>query len=185
MSLLSSWWDSVVQQKHTSWKKKDTEKCDSIYVEITQNNKKLILAAVYRPPKLQAADDTALYNEIHFPIQGKNAIAISDFHCENADWGVLLGDQNGSKLIYMVEDSFLTQVVTQPIRENNILDLLLVIDPDLIRDCEVAEKLSGSDHNIIRLNVCVQHYFADNPTLIPDYRKANFNLACELLPPTV
>ncbi len=44
--------------------KQDAENYDSVYVEITHNNKKLILATVYRPPKLQAPDDTALYNEI-------------------------------------------------------------------------------------------------------------------------
>ncbi len=69
----------------------------------------------------------------------------------------------------MVEDSFLMQVITQPTRENNIVDQVLVSDPDLIRDCEVAEKLSGCDHNIIRFNICVKHKLADNPTLIPDY----------------
>ncbi len=44
--------------------KQDTEKYDAVYVEITQTNKKQILATVYKPHKLQAADDTALYNEI-------------------------------------------------------------------------------------------------------------------------
>ncbi len=83
----------------------------------------------------------------------------------------------------MVEDSFLTQVVTQPTRENNILDLVLVSDPDFDRDCKVGEKLGGSDHNIIRFNVCVQHKLDNNPTLITDYRNANFSLARELLPP--
>ncbi len=84
----------------------------------------------------------------------------------------------------MVEDSLLIQVVTQPTRENNIFDIVLVSDPDLVRNCEVEEKLGGSDHNTIRFNVCVEHKLDDNPTLIPDYRKANFNLARELLPPT-
>ncbi len=83
----------------------------------------------------------------------------------------------------MVGDSFLTQVITQPTRENNILDLVLVSDLDLVRDCEVGEKLGGSDHNIIRFNICAQHKLDDNPTLISDYRKANFNLAREQLPP--
>ncbi len=83
----------------------------------------------------------------------------------------------------MLDYYFLTQVVTQPTRENNILDLILVSDPDLVRYCEVGEKLGGSDHNIIRFNVCSTQ-IDDNPTLIPDYRKANFNLARELLPST-
>ncbi len=84
----------------------------------------------------------------------------------------------------MIEDSFLTLVVTQPTRENNILDLVLVNDPNLVRNCEVGEKLGGSDQTIIHFNVCVQHKLDNNPMLIPDYRKANFNLARELLPPT-
>ncbi len=43
----------------------------------------------------------------------------------------------------MAEDAFLTQIVTQPTRENSILDLAFESDPDLIRDCKVGEKLSG------------------------------------------
>ncbi len=63
----------------------NAENYDSVYVEITHNNKKLILATVYKPPKLQAVDDTALYNEIESLIQGKNAIVIGDFNCANVD----------------------------------------------------------------------------------------------------
>ncbi len=71
--------------------KQDTENYCSVYVEITHNNKKLILAIVYRPPKLQAADDSALYNEIQSLIQGKNAIVIGDFNCANVAWRLLIG----------------------------------------------------------------------------------------------
>ncbi len=113
--------------------KQDAENYDSVCVEITQNNKKLILATVYRPPKLQAADNTALHNKIQSLIQGKNAIVIGVFNCVNIDWRLLIWDQEGSRLINVVLNSFLTQVVTQPKRENNILDLVLVSDPDLVR----------------------------------------------------
>ncbi len=105
--------------------KQDSEKCDSaVCVEIAHENKKIILATVYRPPKVQAGDDTALYNRIQSLVQGKNAIVIGDFNCANVDWGLLIGDQEGSRFINMVEDSFLTQVLTQLTRENNILDLV-------------------------------------------------------------
>ncbi len=164
-------WDKYIRSTLASIKtdKQDAENYDSVYVEISHNNNKLILATVYRPPKLQAVDDTALYNEIQCHIQGKNAIVIGNFNCANVDWHLLIGDQEGSRLINMIEDSFLTQVVTQPSRENNILDLVLVSDPDLVRDCEVGKKLGGSDHNIIRFNICVQHKLDNNPTLIPNY----------------
>ncbi len=45
--------------------KQDAENYESVYVEITTNNKKLTLATVYRLPKQQAADDIALYEELH------------------------------------------------------------------------------------------------------------------------
>ncbi len=98
------------------------------------------------PHKLQAADDTALYNEIQSLIQSKTAIVIGDFNCANVDWHLLLGDQEGSRLINMVEDLFLAQVVIQATRENNMLDLALVSNSDLVRDCDIEEKLGGTDH---------------------------------------
>ncbi len=155
--------------------KQDAENCDSIYKEITHNNKKLILSTVYRAPKLQADNDTALYNEIQSLIQGKNAMVIGDFNCGNVDWRLLIGEQEGSTDTVM--DSFFMQVVTQPTRENNFLDLVLV--SDLIRDCEVAQKLSGCDHHIICFTACVQHKLADNSTLIPNYWKVNFKLSLQ------
>ncbi len=85
----------------------------------------------------------------------------------------------------MTEDAFLTQIVNQPTRENNILDLALVTDPDLIRNCEVGEKLSGCDHHLIRFNVKTEYTLTDNISAVPDYKKPNFNRARELLPHTV
>ncbi len=66
--------------------KQDAENYDSVYVEITANNKKLTLATVYRPPKQQAADDIALYEELHSLTQSKEAIIIKDLNCPNIDW---------------------------------------------------------------------------------------------------
>ncbi len=73
--------------------KQDAENYDSVYVEITANNKKLTLATVYRPPKQQAADDIALYEQLHSPTQSKEAIIIGDFNCPNNDWRQLTGNQ--------------------------------------------------------------------------------------------
>ncbi len=81
----------------------------------------------------------------------------------------------------MAEDAFLKQIITQPTRETNILDLLFASDPDLIRDCKVGEKLSGCDHHLIRFNIKTDYTLPDNKTKIPDYRKAN--RARQLLPP--
>ncbi len=55
----------------------------------------MILATVYRHPKLQAADGTVLCNEIQSLIRSKYAIVIGDFNCANVDWRLLIRDQEG------------------------------------------------------------------------------------------
>ncbi len=94
------------------------------------------------------------------------------------------GDQEGTRLPDMLEDTFLTQTVTQPTREKSLLDLVLVSDTDLTRKCQVSEKLDGCDHHLIRLKIRSDHELTDNASMIPDYKRANFNLARSLLTPT-
>ncbi len=92
------------------------------------------------------------------------------------------GDQEGTRVIEMLEDTFMIQIITIPMRENNILDLVLVTDPDLVRDGRVGEKLTGCDHHLIRLNFRTEHELLENVSKILDYRKASFSLARVLLP---
>ncbi len=94
------------------------------------------------------------------------------------------GDQESNRLLEMLEDNFLTQIVTQPTRENNLLDVVLVSDSDLTRECQVGEKLDGCDHHLIRLKIRTDHELTQNASKIPDYKRANFNLARELLTQT-
>ncbi len=96
---------------------------------------KITIATLYRPSKLQAADDIFLYEESKCVIQNKQAIIIGTFNCPNIDWATMNGDQEGNRLIEMV-DSFITRAVTQPIREDNILHLVLTSEPDLISDAK-------------------------------------------------
>ncbi len=57
---------------------------------------------------------SVLYEEIQTTIRNKNAVVIGDFNCSNINWNLMHGDQEGNRLVDMVEDSFLSQLVTQP-----------------------------------------------------------------------
>ncbi len=162
--------------------KQDAQNYDSMYVELTNGNKKVTVATVYRPPKQQPVDDAALYVEIQTTIINKNAVVIGDFNCPNINWNLMHGDQEGNRLVEMV-DSFLSQLVTQPTRGNNILDLVLTTNTDLVSECEVGEILSGCDHHMIRLRISTNHQLAENKSKVPDYMHANFDRGRELLPP--
>ncbi len=97
--------------------KQNSEKYDTSYTEVaTSRHNKLSIGTVYRPPKQQAADDTALYAEIQAMTKNKQSVIIGNFNCPNNDWTTLSGDQEGNRLLEMLEDAFLTQIVTQPTR---------------------------------------------------------------------
>ncbi len=76
----------------------------------------------------------------------------------------------------------MTQIISQPARENNILDLVFVTDPDLVREGNVDEILSGCNHHLIRFSIRTEHERLENISKIPEYRKAKFSLAPGLLP---
>lgn len=68
-------------------------------------------------------------------------------------------------------------------QENNILELVLVTDSYLLREGSVGEKLTSCDHHFIRFSIRTEYELIEKASKIPYYRKANINLACELLPP--
>ncbi len=73
--------------------KEDSEKYDTVYVELeTSKHNKITIGTVYRPPKQKAADDAALYEEIHTITQNRQTVIIGDFNCFNIDWTTMHGD---------------------------------------------------------------------------------------------
>ena len=58
-----------------------------------------------------------------------------------------------SSMPNVLSDNFLTQMVLQPTRGNNILDIVLTNNSDMVCDVEVGEPIS--DHNIVTFNVNV------------------------------
>ncbi len=71
----------------------------------TSRHNKLTIATVYRPPKQQATDNAALYEEIQ-TTQNKQSVIIGDFNCRNIDWATMNGDQEYKRLLEMLEDTF-------------------------------------------------------------------------------
>ncbi len=103
--------------------KEDSEKYDTVYVQLeTSKHNKITIGTVYRS-KQQAADDGALYEETHTITQNRQSVIIGDFNCSNIDWTTMNRDQDDNRILEVLEDTFLTQIVTQPTRENNLLDL--------------------------------------------------------------
>ena len=86
-------------------------------------------------------------------------LLVGDFNFKDIDWSNNVFLNNSSNYVLFADilaDNFLTQMVLQPTRENNILDLVLTNNIDLVVDVEVGEPIS--DHNIITFRVNVNPY---------------------------
>ena len=83
-------------------------------------------------------------------------LTVGDFNLPNIDWSTLTSpiDMKCSLLLDLCQSSALCQLVSEPTRENNILDLVLTNDLQLISSLVVVEPFSTSDHNAILFKIC-------------------------------
>lgn len=111
------------------------------------------------------------YNEIKSIVNYKRImIIVGNFTNPSVDWSTLTVDQEGFRLINLIEDTFLNQLANTSARGSNIIHLFLTTDSDLLDSCEVSEAPENSDHNIIRLEINKHFKVYGNKPLIQDYR---------------
>ena len=148
---------------------------ESIAVEINCGNRnRFSLGLVYRPPRQSGDQETEMCNFITRTASNKRCIILGDFNFPNIDWVNYTGNNESNEFLDSVLENFLSQEVHEPTRENNILDLVLVTDPQIIDNLKVAEPLGESDHNMVRFEINIDIRVKENLMKILDFRKANF-----------
>ena len=79
------------------------------------------------------------------------ALMFGDFNYPSIDLKNLDADNSSRYFLNLVTDSFLTQHVSSPTRDSNILGLVFTTDPGMMEEVLVRENLSNCDHNILTL----------------------------------
>ncbi len=95
-------------------KKKKDSNATCLYWSKNRKRNKLTIGTVYRPLKQQEADDASLYEEIHAMTKNKQSVIIGDFNCPKINWSSMNVDQEGNRLLEMLEATSVTQIITQP-----------------------------------------------------------------------
>ena len=142
------------------------------------------LVCVYRPPTAELSDFVHVLSEIkrslaQLPSQN-SLILCGDLNFPNIKWpttviqgGSLMLRQQAQALLDFFGEFFLQQLIEEPTRENNILDLFATDDDQLVLRYEVRTKSNISDHNLVKITTT--QYNA--PDLQPDpKRKTLFTL---------
>ena len=121
---------------------------------------------VYRPPGASLKSFSTLLQHIQSYIDPilkekyHDMNIMGDFNFPNIDWLSLscspsLGHEqheSGLALLDFIQHNMLLQIVDQPTRGNNILDLFLTNNDRVIRNVEVA-KTDLSDHDLVKVNL--------------------------------
>ncbi len=145
-----------------------------IGVELNGQTIRLHVYLVYRPPHQTVDKDIDLYILLSRLIQNKTSVIAGDLNC-HINWENRTSDIEGNRLVDFANDNFLTQVVGEPTRGNNILDLVFATEDDLISDVSVGECLGTSDHSVVRCKIGVlTNAEVVNVRRKLDLRSANF-----------
>ena len=125
-----------------------------MWLSVTLRTQKVLIAAVYRPPSancdiISYLDTTTLSKLSIFSAQ--SVVLLGDFNVHHMEWlGSHTTDAAGCRT-EMCNTLGLTQVVKEPTREDQTLDLVMI---DRDATCKTFPRLGTSDHNpvLIKLN---------------------------------
>ena len=134
--------------------KKDPSNLELMWFSLALKEQKLLFAAVYRPPKanedvIDYLDSSSIQMLDDF--QAKSLCILGDFNVHHKEWlGSRETDRPGRLLLEVCNSLNLKQVVKDPTREDQILDLVLT---DLPATCTTYEKCGSSDPNTVLIEI--------------------------------
>ena len=85
------------------------------------------------------------------------------------------GYEINSFFVEMMNDYGFEQLVTQPTRENNLLDLVLKTDPNIIDNVQVVPGISDHEAIICQLVLPMDTPTSNNLRKVYQYHRANIN----------
>lgn len=162
--------------------------CNCLVLDIP--SLKLILVVIYRPPDCPSNDFATTINNVEKCINSvgnptPNILMFGDFNFPRIDWNTETSQSGGTRieqdqskcLLKLTNMFFLQQIIQQPTRGKNILDLVFTNDLNLIHHYHVTPTIF-SDHNIININLglkCLKS--PDLMNSIPTPAMYNYNKA--------
>jgi len=94
----------------------------------------------------------------------------------------IVSSLSASLLCDIVRDNFLHQLVKDPTRHFNVLDLVFTNQPDLVEDVQVIDNLLHTDHNPIQFMLnAVSPPQLHHQRVLYNYKKADLSLLCDTL----
>ena len=94
-------------------------------------------------------------------IAQKIPLFVGDFNYLSINWDSMSSTKESIDFRDVCLDKFLSQVVTKPTRDTNILDIVLTNNDNMVTGVKTIAPLGNSDHNIV---VFLSQWKAENYT---------------------
>ncbi|MCP4977948.1 MAG: hypothetical protein GY931_17510 [Maribacter sp.] len=149
---------------------------ESVWCKIVTKQKTIKIGVIYRPPgHAENIPDkliTLLENQIDVSVP---TIVASDFNYGHIDWqNCTATRQYGQeKFMNFILGQGMSQLITFLMRNQAILDLLFVNEPNLIQGVESGTKITKCDHETITALLTFQT-LKQKSVVIRNYRNADF-----------
>ena len=150
-------WDPIVRKNDRALSKGD----DMVVcfprakIEATGNST-LTIGLVYRSPNINEEDNRQIQDAIKEVSKGE-CIIMGDFNHGQIQWESLesTGGED-QQFLLLIQVSFLTQHVLEPVRGENVLGLVLSSQNELVDNVKIHEPFSNIDHNQIHFYIKVK-----------------------------
>ena len=162
--------------------------CELLWIELSLSPTNILFGVFYNPPDSSGSTLVQLSSSLKAIINTSTPIIISgDFNLPNIDWSETSPSpttySTKAHLLCELLDEFnLQQLVTEPTRNSNILDLLITNREDLIQGSKVVDGIPGSDHESVQFGVnLTRKPLSRHKRRMYNFRKADFEAYRELL----
>ena len=147
---------------------------ESIWCTINCKGMKTLLGVCYRPPDSLKVNDEALFSLLN-RVSCEKVIVMGDFNFPELSWGENDFVSESHPFVECLNNNFLTQLVDEPSRGKNYLDLVISSDENMVDSLSVGEPFETSDHQLIRFNlICSKDKVGKTKTNY-NYFKANYD----------
>jgi len=147
---------------------------ETIWCNISCNGENTLVGVCYRAPDSIQINDEALYSLIN-RVSKEEVVIMGDFNFPELDWGRPESIEDSHPFIECMSNNFLTQLVDEPTRLKNYLDLVLCSDPSLIDNISVDEPFETSDHQIVTFSLATRELSRKQTKQIYNYFKADYD----------
>ncbi len=132
------------------------------------------ISVTYRLSGQTHEHDTEMYRVLRQTLRNGESFILGDFDFPYINWQTLSGVESKShRMLEFLEDNFLSQLVSEPTRENSIHDLVIVSQDHLINNVEVGEHLGSCDHKLVCSDISTIINIFENKMPVSNFRRDN------------